>query len=196
MQSGGYSKWGGEVEIDESYIGGLAKFMHKKERKRKILGTGGAGKVAVAGILRRGPKGKSRVRASVVPDAGRGTMNRFAAEHVVPGAELFTDASPSYADFRASFVHRAIDHAVAYAKGRVHTNSLENFWSLLKRAIKGTYVSVDPFHVFRYVGEQVRRYNDRDMNDAERFVWLLRDVAGKRLTYRTLTGKDLHPATT
>lgn len=196
METVGFSKWGGEVEIDEAYIGGLSRFMHKKARKRKILSRGTGGKVAVAGVLRRGPKGKSRIRAAVVPDTTRAQMNAFATTHIVPGAELFTDSSASYLDFKNYFVHQAIDHAVAYAKGRIHTNSLENFWCLLKRAIKGTYVSVDPFHVFRYVGEQVRRYNDRELKDAERFVGLLKDVVGKRLDWKTLTGKSLSPATT
>ena len=82
-----------------------------------------------------------------------------------------------------------VDHAVEYVRGEVHTNGLENFWSLLKRGIRGTYVSVEPFHLFRYLDEQVFRYNNRKMNDSDRFNMVVREIVGKRLTYDQLTGK-------
>ena len=94
------------------------------------------------------------------------------------------------------YQHEMINHAREYVRGQVHTNSLENFWSLLKRAIKGTYVSVDPFHLASYVDEQVRRFNERTSNDRQRFVSVLADIVGRRVTYRDLIGADLRPATT
>jgi len=88
------------------------------------------------------------------------------------------------------YQHEVIDHAVAYVDGKIHTNGLENFWSLLKRGLKGTYVSVEPFHLFRYVDEQAWRYNNRKLaNDGERFNEAMQGIAGKRLTYAHLTGK-------
>src|SRR5207253_1598033 len=94
------------------------------------------------------------------------------------------------------YQHEMINHAKEYVRGQVHTNSLENFWSLFKRAIKGTYVSVDPFHLASYVDEQVRRFNERTSNDRARFVSVLADIVGRRLTYRDLIGANLSPATT
>ena len=83
-----------------------------------------------------------------------------------------------------------VDHAVEYVRGEVHTNGLENFWSLVKRGLKGTYVSVEPFHLFRYLDEQVFRYNNRKMNDGDRFNIVVREIFGKRLTWDRLTGKE------
>ncbi len=197
LRSKSFQKWGGEVEVDESAIGGKSVNMHRAKRKRVIKrGMAWPGKTAVAGILRRGPKGKSRVRGEVVLDVGKQTMTEFVNANVVPGAEVFTDSAYSYRDLHERYVHKMVDHAVAYVVGRVHTNTLENFWSLLKRAIKGTYVSVDPFHLFRYLDEQMFRFNNRDVKDGDRFALAARMVFGKRLTWRDLTGKDLEPATT
>lgn len=197
MQSKSFAKWGGEVEVDEAYIGGKFTNMHKAKRKRIAKRSmASPGKTPIAGLLRRGPKGRSRVRADVVLDTGKQTMTEFVDANVVPGAEVFTDSSYSFRDLKARYVHEMVDHREAYVVGRCHTNSLENFWSLLKRAIKGTYVSVDPFHLFRYLDEQVFRFNNRDVKDGDRFALVARMVFGKRLTWRDLTGKDLEPATT
>jgi transposase-like protein len=138
-------KLGGEVEADETYIGGLARNMHVGKRRRKITGTGGMGKVAVMGLLER----HGEVRTSVLPDVQGTTLTARVREHVEHGAELFTDSWVGYNGLDAQYIHNVIDHAEAYAKGNIHTNGLENFWSLLKRGIKGTYVSIEPFHLFR-----------------------------------------------
>jgi transposase-like protein len=118
-------------------------------------------------------------------------MEPHIREHVESGSSLFTDKHPSYKKlatvrFGDDYKHAAVDHAVAYVDGQVHTNGLENFWSLLKRSIKGTYVSVDPFHLFRYLDEQAYRFNNREVKDLDRFVGVVRTIVGKRLTYRGL----------
>src|SRR6266478_4302364 len=179
-------KLSGEVEADETFIGGKARNMHKGKRARKITGTGGKDKTAVLGILERGGK----VRTKVVGNTKKKTLHSEVREHVLAGSALFTDALKSY-DGLDEFQHEVIDHAVEYVRGEVHTNGLENFWSLLKRGLKGTYVSVEPFHLFRYLDEQAFRYNNRKgMNDGQRFDLAVRQIVGKRLTWDRLTGKD------
>lgn len=200
MQTKSFRQFSGDIEVDESFVGGLAKFMHKSRKKRTIRGTGGMDKTAVMGILER-KKGEkaSEVRATVLRDRSMDRVHAEIHEQVEHGSNLYTDTAWNFGRkrrFRGFFRHQMINHARRYVRGKVHTNGLENFWSLLKRAIKGTYVSVDPFHLFRYVDEQVRRYNEREGTDAERFVALVRDVIDKRLTYHGLTGKDVEPATT
>jgi transposase-like protein len=196
MQAKSFSRFSGEVEIDESFIGGAAKFMHKSKKDRVIKGTGGMNKTAVMGILKRGKNGKSRVQAGVVHGLKKRRLQAIVHAVVKHGAKVYTDAFWSYRGLGEYYVHQVIDHAHEYVRGRIHTNGLENFWSLLKRTIKGTYVNVDPFHLHRYVTEQVHRYNQRELNDGERFLAVLRGIVGKRLTYRDLTGADLNPATT
>jgi len=195
MQRGSFEKIGGEVEVDETYIGGKARFMHAHKRAEKIKGTGGMGKVAVMGLLARHGNGKdhSTVRTEVVENVKRPTLHERIAEHVEPGSEVFTDALKSYEKLPPEYVHKVIDHAECYVKGNVHTNGLENFWSLLKRSIKGTYTSVEPFHLFRYLDEQAFRFNERKLTDAERFAETLASVAGKRLTYKELIGETASP---
>ena len=166
--------------------------MHKGKRTEKITGTGGMGKVAVVmGLLERhGPDKTSKVRALVVGTTRKHVLQAAVREHVERGAEVHTDALKSYEGLAGEYTHNVIDHAESYARGKVHTNGLENFWSLLKRAIRGTYVSVEPFHLFRYIDEQAFRYNNRnDMNDGDRFSAVVSQIAGKRLTYSELTGK-------
>lgn len=195
MQNEDGGMFGGKVEVDETFIGGLARFMHKNERERKINGTGGAGKVAVMGLLERhGPERQSRVRAKVVSNRRRGTLAAEVRENVEAGSEVFTDALKSYDDLSRDYVHQVINHAEAYVEGQVHTNGIENFWSLLKRAIRGTYISVEPFHLFRYLDEESFRYNERDGNDASRFQKIVGGVVGKRLTYQNLIGANTTPA--
>jgi transposase-like protein len=188
---------GGEVEVDETYIGGKARYMHAGKRAEKIKGTGGMGKVAVMGLLERHGNGKdhSTVRTAVVENVKRPTLHERITENIEPGSEIMTDALKSYEQLPPEYVHNVIDHAECYVKGNVHTNGLENFWSLLKRAIKGTYVSVEPFHLFRYLDEEAFRFNERGLTDAERFAETLASVAGKRLTYKELIGEgDCAPA--
>lgn len=190
MQTGSFMKLGGKgdcgVEVDETFIGGKARNMHLAKRQRRITGTGTKDKVAVMGILERG----GEVRTAVVPSRRKPVLQAGIRKHVKAGTALYTDALLSYEGLAADYAHRVIDHAVAYVDGQIHTNGLENFWSLLKRGISGTYVSVEPFHLFRYLDEQSFRYNNRkDLNDSQRFELVMNQVAGKRLTYAELTGK-------
>ncbi len=189
MDSDDDGKFGGSVEVDETFIGGLARFMHSIERKRKIKGTGGAGKVAVMGLLERhGPERHSRVRTKIVRNRRRGTLSGEVRDNVEPGSKVFTDALASYDGLDRDYIHGVINHAEEYVRGQVHTNGVENFWSLLKRAIRGTYISVEPFHLSRYLDEQTFRFNNRGDVDAGRFERVVGSIIGKRLTYRQLTG--------
>ena len=176
----------GEVEVDETFIGGKARNMHARKRREKITGTGGKDKTAVLGILQRGGK----VATAVVPSTKKKVLQPLVKEHVAAGSAIYSDALRSYDGLSKDYDHQVIDHAVSYVEGNVHTNGMENFWSLLKRGLHGTYVSVEPFHLFRYLDEQAWRYNNRKgMNDADRFSKVLTQIAGKRLTFDELTGK-------
>jgi hypothetical protein len=180
------SKLGGEVEVDETFIGGKARNMHVAKRQRRITGTGGKDKTAVMGIMERGGK----IRITIVPNRRRSSLQAEVRKHVEAGAALYTDALLSYEGLATDYAHQVVDHATQYVDGRVHTNSLENFWSLLKRGISGTYVSVEPFHLFRYLDEQMFRFNNRkDLDDAGRFNLAVSQIVGKRLTFADLTGK-------
>jgi transposase-like protein len=186
MKTGSFIKMSGEVEVDETFIGGKARNMHTNVKARRITGTGTKDKTAVIGILERG----GEVRLAVVPSRKKAVLQAEVRQHVEVGASLYTDALLSYDGLAAHYAHQVVDHAVEYVNGRVHTNGLENFWSLLKRGISGTYVSVEPFHLSRYLDEQAFRYNSRkDMNDGQRFVKVVSFIAGKRLTLTELTGK-------
>jgi transposase-like protein len=187
METKSFDKMTGEVEVDETFIGGKAKFMHKNVRRRRIKGTGPtAGKTAVVGVLNRG----GGIRAEVVPNVKRPTLDGHVRRNVERGSSVYSDAAYAYATLGDEYEHEFIDHAVKYVDGRVHTNGIENFWSLLKRSLKGTYVSVEPFHLHRYLGEQVFRFNARKDNDLGRFVTVASRVSGRRLTYDALTGRD------
>jgi len=190
LQDESFGKVSGEVEVDETFIGGKARNMHADKRAIRITSTGMKDKVPVVGILQRGGK----VRAAVVPNRKKKALQAKVREHVTVGSILFTDSLPSYETLNGDYAHHVIDHAVAYVDGKIHTNGLENFWSLLKRGIKGTYVSVEPFHLFRYLDEQSFRFNYRateanPMNDRDRFDRVVRQVIGKRVTWNQLTGK-------
>ncbi len=183
-------KLSGEIEADETFIGAKARNMHKDVRARKITGTGGKDKTIVMGILERGGK----VRTKVVPNRRKGQVQSEIRKHVEAGSNVYTDALKSYEGL-AEYAHQVIDHAEAYVNGKIHTNGMENFWSLLKRGLKGTYISVEPFHLFRYLDEQMFRYNNRKdeegepLKDFERFDIAVRQIVGKRLTWDRLTGK-------
>lgn len=185
MQQGSFEKLSGEVEADETFVGGKAKNMHKKKREEKIQGRGASGKMIVMGLLER----HGEVRTKVVPDTKKNTLQVEVRENVEPGSELYTDALKSYEGLDPEYVHQVIDHAEKYAEGKVHTNGLENFWSLFKRCVNGTYVHAEPFHLFRYLDEQAFRFNEREGQDADRFKKALGSVAGRRVTYSELTGK-------
>lgn len=191
LQRGSMDKFKGDVEVDETYIGGSARHMHK-DRIKKLKGTGTpgmVGKVAVMGLLERhGRDGHSRVRLQIVPGTKTATLDAEVWKHVQAGSDVHTDALASYRKLENEYIHNVIDHAESYVRGKVHTNGLENFWSLLKRAIRGTYVSVEPFHLFPYLDEQAYRFNARKTDDASRFVAALRSIVGRRLTYNALIG--------
>ncbi|MBV9759821.1 MAG: IS1595 family transposase [Acidobacteriaceae bacterium] len=186
LHSGTIEKLSGEVEVDESFIGGKARNMHAARRARKITGTGGKDKTIVMGMMERG----GNVRTIVIDNRRKHEVQKQVREHVEAGSAIFSDELKSYEGLQADYQHAVINHAVEYVNGNVHTNNCENFWSLLKRGLHGTYVSVEPFHLFRYLDEQAYRFNNRKMNDAERFDLAVRQVVGKRLTWDQLTGKE------
>ncbi len=188
MQSESFDKIDGEVEVDETFIGGKASNMHKARRATRIKSTGPAGKTVVFGLLdRHGPDGHSVVRAKVVANNRRRVLLPEIKRNVTAGSTVYSDAHPSYRMVKDEYDHETIDHAESYVEGKVHTNNIENFWSLLKRAIKGTYVNVEPFHLFRYLDEEVFRYNNRQDDDGGRFLRVASAILGKRLTYQELT---------
>jgi hypothetical protein len=189
-------KLNGEVEVDESFIGGKARNMHKSKLRRLKLTQSNpmVGKVAVMGLLQRhAVKGQSKIRLEIIPNTRRSQLRPHIDRNVAPGTVINSDSLRSYTHLSTddTYVHNVIDHAECYAKGNVHTNGMENFWSLLKRTLKGTYVSVEPFHLFRYLDEQAYRFNERGGNDSSRFFSALKGVLGRRLTYTALTGSEL-----
>jgi transposase-like protein len=195
MHSKDFVKLGGrgqEVEVDETYIGGAARFMHADRRKKVIPDRGSRNnRVAVMGMLERG----GDVRAEVIPNSRKHIVQGKVRAHIAAKSAIYTDALLSYQGLKhQDFEHKVIDHAERYVDGQVHTNGLENFWSLLKRGLKGTYIAVEPFHLFRYVDEQVFRYNNRAtkyqfVSDGDRFQMVMRHIANRRITYQELTGK-------
>jgi len=182
-------KMTGHVEADETFIGGKARNMHKDKRAEKITGTGGKDKAMVLGILERGKDGKpSQMRTKVVENRRKKALQAEVRQHVQAGSAIYTDSLKSY-EGMDEFKHEVVDHAVEYVRGKVHTNGCENFWSLLKRSLGGTYVSVEPFHLFRYLDEQTFRFNNRRLTDGERFSVAVDGIVGKRLMFDQLTGK-------
>jgi hypothetical protein len=182
MQDGSVEQIGGHVEIDETYIGGKARNMHKQ---KKLNQRGMVGKAAVMGFLERG----EYVRTMHIENTSKAFMEGVIRANVVQGSNLYSDQHGSYRFLNKWFKHQTVDHAVEYVTGNTHTNGLENYWSLLKRTLRGTYVSVEPFHLFRYLDEQSFRYNERRMKDFDRMHFVASSVAGRRLTYKALTGK-------
>jgi transposase-like protein len=185
LQGDNGGKLSGSVEVDETFIGGKSRFMHKHDRERKIHGTGGHDKVIVMGILERGGK----VRTTVMPSRKKKALQAQVKRHVEVGSALYSDALKSYTGLTKDYAHEVIDHAEKYVDGQIHTNGLESFWSLLKRGLHGTYISVEPFHLFRYLDEQCFRFNNRTLTDSQRFSIVASQVIGKRLTYAEVTGK-------
>jgi transposase-like protein len=183
MQNGTINKLSGSVEVDETFIGGKARNMHPA--KRKHLGTGGAGKVAVMGLLER----HGEVRTMVVSNTRRKALHGEVSKHVEAGSTVYSDAYRSYNRLEDEFVHNVINHAERYVDGHIHTNGIENFWSLLKRTLGGTYISVEPFHLFRYLDEQAFRFNRRKGTDTDRFLAVVSLITGKRLEYKQLIGQ-------
>lgn len=180
-------KLSGTVEMDETFMGGKVKNMHKSKKPKGTgfsgVAVGAMAKTIVVGMLER----NGRVRAEVVEDRTQTVLHNLVAKHVSEGATLMTDEWGGYKG--TNLEHEIINHAQEYVRGLVHTNGIENFWSLLKRGIDGTYVSVEPFHLFRYIDEQAFRFNNRKLTDAQRFDIATRGMVGKRLTLAELTGK-------
>ena len=171
------------IEVDETFIGGKAKNKHLSKRKQVEP------KTIVMGMLDRQTR---QIRAKVIPDVTRTTLQDEILKNVGFNAHVYTDGWSGYdrlSEFK-NFTHKTVNHINEYVNGRVHTQGVENFWSLLKRGLNGTYVAVEPFHLDAYVDEQVFRFNTRHKhNDATRFAKVLSQVAGKRLTYKEVTGK-------
>src|SRR5580704_2428793 len=183
----------GPVEVDETFIGGSLKNMHKAKRARYDMIAGSKGKTVVMGMLDRDVR---KVRAKVIPNVKRETLQKEILSTIKRGSTVYTDEWYGYSEVRYRFVHDVVNHSETYVKGQVHTQGIENFWALLKRTLRGTYVAVEPFHLDRYLDEQVFRYNHRKdndgnkMTDADRFNAALPGIAGRRLTFAELTGKD------
>jgi len=186
IKQGSIEKMSGTVEADETFVGGLGKNKHKDKKLNQ--GRGPVGKTIVMGVLERGEgAAKSQVRANVVKDTSKATLHAQIKKEVAEFADLYTDAWRGYNGLSDEYIHKFVDHAVTYAIGQVHTNGIENFWALLKRCLKGTYIAVEPFHLYRYLDEEAFRFNNRAYNDGDRFMMVLRSVDGKRLTYDELT---------
>lgn len=184
MKTKSFRKLQGEVESDETFIGGKAANMHADKRETKIKGRGATGKAIVHGLLERGGEARTKVVSSTEADVLRPIITK----EVDPEATVvFTDAHPAYGNLDWRYARQFVDHATRYVQGRIHINGLENFWSLLKRTIRGTYVSVAPFHLQAYLDEQTFRFNARRTNDSNRFWAVLKSVVGRRITYRVLT---------
>lgn len=199
LKEGGFGKMhklggndAGPVEVDETFVGGLAKNMHRSRAKRYAEPGSNKGKTVVMGMLDRELR---EVRAKVVPNVKRETLQAEVLREVKHGTPVYTDEHVGYDNLHSRFVHEIVKHTERYVDGQVHTNGIENFWSLLKRTLKGTYVAVEPFHLERYVDEQVFRFNNRatkdnPLDDSDRFMLALSQIVGKRLTYAKLTGKE------
>jgi transposase-like protein len=193
LKSGSLEKMGGSgspVEVDETFIGGKWQNMSlARRRKNRRQDTGSYNKAIVAGLLERGiGKKKSRVATSIVERANADSLLPVIHKNVEKGARVFTDEARHYQQMPQDFVHFWVNHMHRYVVGEVHTNSIENFWALFKRCIKGTHVSVDPAHLKAYVDSEAFRFNNRDTSDSGRHLLALGGVIGKRLTYAALTG--------
>jgi transposase-like protein len=183
----------GPVEIDETYIGPNTRKMHADRRLKLQTASYAKAKMTVVGMLDRESR---QIRAKVVPNVRRETLQNEILEQIERGTKIYTDQWPAYDGLTAEqYIHETVNHMKEYVRGEVHTQGIENFWALLKRTLRGTYVAVEPYHLERYVDEQIFRFNNRatkdnPLNDADRFVTALSMVAGKRLTFKELTGKS------
>jgi transposase-like protein len=188
MQTKTFLLLSGEVEVDETFIGGKGHNMHRSVRERKGLGKkgGAVDKTVVLGMRERGGK----VHAEVIPDIKSKTLQPRVIDGVEAGSTVYTDQWSGYTGLEGRFDHETVNHLETYVEGRVHTNTIENFWALLKRGLNGTYVSVEPFHLFRYLDERVFTFNERNLTDLGRFTAVLGSISNRRLTYAALTASD------
>jgi transposase-like protein len=188
LKNKSFEKLEGVIEADETFVGGLAKNMHE-HRRHKLMGTGGSDKAIVGALLKRHDgKRHSTVRVKVLPNVQRTTLHGLIQQNVKPGSTIYTDAYKTYQKMGPMYFHDFVDHADTYVRGAVHTNGLENFWALFKRCIKGTHVSIEPFHLEAYVDSEAFRFNNREMNDGGRFLKAAFGMNGRRLTYKKLIG--------
>jgi transposase-like protein len=189
-QFGGES--GGPVEVDETFIGPDPRKMHSDKREARYRADNARPKIPVMGMLDRELR---QVRAKVIPNVKRETLQTEILNQISKGSTVYTDSAPGYDHLaKQEYVHETVNHVLEYVRGEIHTQGIENFWSLLKRGLKGTYVAVEPFHLDRYIGEQIFRYNNRatkdnPLTDSDRFALAVSQIVGKRITYRELTGK-------
>jgi transposase-like protein len=188
---------GGPVEVDETFVGPNPRKMHRARRlKMKAADNHMVGKTVVMGMLDRESR---HVRAQVIPNVKRETLQNAILNQIEGGSTIYTDGYPAYDHIKAQdYVHEVVDHVEEYVRGTIHAQGIENFWSLLKRTLRGTYVAVEPYHLDRYVTEHVFRFNNRatkdnPLNDADRFALVMSQIGGKRLTYAQLTGKTAQP---
>jgi hypothetical protein len=189
MEAGTIVKSGGIFEADETFVGGKSKNMSKTRRAKTITGSGVSGKEIVMGVLRRGTKTEpSKVVAEHIPNRKKGIVQAKVREVAEPGSTIYSDSLASYNDLAKDYTRGVVDHAVEFVRDNIHVNGMENFWSLFKRALKGTYVSVEPTHLQAYVVEEAFRFNERNDVDGGRFRKVLANVVGKRLTYKELIG--------
>lgn len=197
LKNNSFRKLGGEggpIEVDETFVGGKPKNMHASRRARLNTARRGYGdhKTIVMGMLDREAR---EVRTKVIPNVKREVLQAEILKQISKGGTIYTDRYAGYDSLKAAeFVHETVNHLDEYVRGEVHTQGIENFWSLLKRTLGGTYVAVEPFHLERYADEQAFRYNNRatkdnPLDDLDRFMLAMRQVGGKRLTYSALTGK-------
>lgn len=176
----------GEIEADESFFGGAAGNMHYYKKLSRTGGRrGSSGKAIVMGVLERG----GEIRANTIPSTRKSVLQNEVRRQVTPGAKVYTDALPSYRGLAADYLHEFVDHTFEYVSGRVSTNGVENFWSLIKRSVDGTYHSVEPVHLDRYLDEFTQRFNTRRLTDAQRFRLTVASAIGRRLTYKELIGQ-------
>jgi transposase-like protein len=194
MNGGVMFKMGGNepVEIDETHIGPKPQKMHRAKRLQ-MHNERQERTAAVMGMLDRESR---QVRAKVVPNVKRETLQNEILNQIEKGSTVYTDGWTGYERLSAQdYIHATVNHVEEYVRGQVHTQGIENFWALLKRTLRGTYVAVEPYHLDAYVTEQVFRFNNRatkdnPLNDGDRFTLLISQIAGKRLTYAALTGKE------
>jgi transposase-like protein len=200
MQTKSFQQTKGIVEIDEAFFGGLVPNMHAAKRHRIMQGrkSGSAGKIGAVAAVRRGAKGEaSKALAYVLRDANAKPHGRMAKETVLPGSKVFTDSATLYDGALDGYIREMVNHsAKEYVRGEIHTNSVENFWSNVKRMLKGTYISVDPIHLSRYLDEAIFRFNVRKDSEVSRFRAVVSDILGKRLTYAQLISAGMKPAVT
>jgi len=186
MEVGGLEKLSGTVESDETFVGGQAKFMHARRRRERIPEGTHDDMTPVQGVVQRG----GRMKAEVVSDTTKVRLQGNVRRWVEPGSAVYTDESRSYWGLDRYYAHKSVNHKQEYVSGDVHTNTMENFWSLLKRAIKGTQVHVSPEHLQRYVNERLFAYNNRSDSDLARMNKAVGNVGRGHLSYAALTGKD------